>query len=57
MDYQKALQAALNQVEGLGQRDDAFILGLRLVVISLTGLFTKPRSSGNGQTSLFYPGG
>lgn len=57
MDYQKALQAALNQVEGLGLRDDAFILGLRLVVVCLTGLFTKPRSSGNGQTSLFYPGG
>lgn len=57
MDYQKALQTSLNKVEGLSTRDNAFILGLRLVMIPLAGLWTKPRSSGNGQTSLFYPGG
>lgn len=58
MDIQsKIMQAHINATEGLALRDDAFIMGLRVVTVVLTGLFTKPRQSGNGETSLFYPGG
>lgn len=58
MDIQtKIMQAHINATEGLNLRDDEFILGVRVITIVLTGLFTKPRQSGNGMTSLFYPGG